>query len=62
MIPIVAIIGIVILDSVALLLGIDGVVLASSLAAIAGIAGYKAKGTKLPKIISKVALRDKRNG
>ena len=41
-----SILGIVILDAVALCNGIDGVVLTSCIAAIAGIAGYQFKSVR----------------
>jgi hypothetical protein len=44
-----AIIGIVILDSIALLNGIDGVLLMTALAAIAGLAGWTIPSPKFIK-------------
>ena len=42
----IAIIGIVIIEVLALFNGVNGVLLATSLAAICGLAGYELKGVK----------------
>jgi len=41
--PIVAIVGIVILEAIALANGIDGVLMSGAIAVIGGLAGYQAK-------------------
>ena len=46
---IIAIIGIVVLDSIALLNGIDGVLLMTALAAVAGLAGWTIPTPKFAK-------------
>lgn len=56
MIPIAAIAGIVVVEVVALLRGVDGAILALSMATIAGIGGYKVKGATVTKLLKKVGL------
>ncbi len=62
MIPIVAIGGIVIMEVVALLQGINGVLLGASIAAVAGVGGYKVKTATVGKVLRKVGLNGKRSG
>lgn len=45
----IAIIGIVILDSIALLKGIDGIIMMTALAAVAGLAGWTIPTPKFMK-------------
>jgi len=47
MIPALAIIGIVILDAIAICHGIDGTILATSISAIAGITGWQLKKSQV---------------
>ena len=47
MIPVIAIIGIVILDAIAICHGIDGTILVTSISAIAGITGWQLKKSQV---------------